>query len=59
MISIEEAESDPSTSELKNTSTYVHPHSINMIKYKNNDNIFSIKIEAIVLNIGNPRSKEA
>ena len=33
-----------------------HKH---LIKHKNNDNNFSIKIEAIVRNIGNLRIKEA
>ena len=41
---------------LKTCTSSFHKH---LIKYKNNDNNFSIKIEAIVRNVGNLRIKEA
>ena len=41
---------------LKSNASLLYKH---LIKYKNNDNNFSIKIEAIVHNVGNLRIKEA
>ena len=43
----------------ENLNTHVSSFHEHLIKCKNNDNNFPIKIEAIVHNLGNPRNKEA